>query len=641
MRFWLGLSAAALLVANAQAAVPGAGLARLTTQVEREEGVRAIKKLQAAYAHYLQMGMWDEVTKLYARDGELIWGDSVSKGQEAIAATYLKGMGRGVQGLAPGRFIMILDMAPVVTTSADGKSGKGRWHELSMEAEYRKSAIWGGGIHENDYKIEDGVWKIASLHYYPLFGGAYKPGWKNVSVDPKTVPYHYTPREVATPSITLADGGTLSKAAPTAELAGRIRRLNDEAEVVRLQNAYGYYVDRRMWDDVTDLFAPDGTLESAEGPRLAGRAAIRAQLEKVAPANLGPGELNDHLQLDPVVTVDPGGLTAHVRGVDLGMVGKNGGDAWWSLAFFENDFVKKGGTWMVQAMRLYPRAKTDYYKGWGESAVPDYPLAPAGDAAPPSRLQYPALAFPAISFANPVTGAKPVYPATLQILPIDWKSSSARATPAGASLPELNRLLWTAAAYDGAENLATAYGYYIDEFEWSSMGQLFALKGWKELSYIGTFVGRDRVVESIYRRYGRGDGRKGTGLAIHQKVQPVTTVAPDGKSAKIHLHLFQLGSAPTPTSGEIGGIYEDRIILENGLWQIAAMDLDYVWTSSNANGWGKVADAPPRPATPLKDYPADRPLRGPVSPPYPAMVPLPFHYLNPVSGRKPPLLLDE
>ena len=121
----------------------------------------------------------------------------------------------------------------------------------------------------------------------------------------------------------------------------------------------------------------------------------------------------------------------------------------------------------------------------------------------------------------------------------------------------------------------------------------------------------------------------------------MTTVAADGKSAHIHLRLFQLGSAPTPTSGEIGGIYEDKIILENGLWQIAAMDLDYIWTSSNANGWGKVAAAAPRPATPLKDYPADRPLRGPVSAPYPAIVPLPFHYLNPVSGRKPPLLLDE
>jgi hypothetical protein len=646
MRFWLGFAAAALIAAGAPAATPaGNGLARLTTQVERAEAVRAIKRLQAAYAHYLQLGMWDEVTKLYARDGELMWGDSVSKGHDAIAANYVKSMGHGGQGLAPGRLIMILDMAPVVTLSPDGKSGKGRWHELSVEAEYKKGATWGGGIHENEYVLEDGVWKIARLHYYPTFAGPYQTGWRNTSANPKTVPFHYTPEEASTPSIALASGAALAKAAPAPALAARIQLLNDEAEVQRLQNAYGFYVDRRMWDDVADLFAPAGTLESAEGPRIAGRAAIRAQLEKVAPANLKPGELNDHLQLDTLVTVDPGGQTAHARGADYGMVGKNGGEAYWSLAVFENDYVKKDGTWMVAAMRLYPRAKTDFYKGWAESAVPDYPLAPAGEAVAPSRLQYPAEAFPAISFRNPVTGAKPVYPASLQILPIDWKSSPARAPAPSEALPVLERNLWRAAAYDGAENVSTAYGYYIDEFEWSSMARLFAEKGWKELSYIGVYVGRDRVLESIYQRYGKGDGRKGAGLAIHQKVQPVTTVAPDGKSAHIHLHLFQLGSAPAASSAQIGGIYENKVILEKGLWQIAAMDLDYVWTSSNDNGWGKVEAGASRRFAPqanaLAKYPPDRPLRGPSYAPYPEMEPILFHYRNPVSGRKPPLLLEE
>lgn len=646
MRSWFALSACALLTANAMAApVAAPQLARLTTQVERAEGVRAIKRLQAAYTHYLQMGLWQEAAALFARDGELIWGDSVSQGREAIAATYLKTMGGGTPGLAPGKLMLILDMAPVVTLGADGRTGKGRWHELSMEAEYKRSADWGGGIHENDYVIEDGVWKIARLHYYPLFAGAYKTGWRNVSATPKTVPYHYTADEAGVPSIALADGAPLSKAAAPRELAARIQRLNDEAEVARLQNAYGYYVDRRMWDDVADLFAPDGTLEAAEGPRLTGRAAIRAQLEKVAPANLQPGELNDHLQLDPVVTVDPGGATAHVRGVDFGMVGREGGGAYWTFALFENDFVKRGGTWMVRAMRLYPRAKTDFYQGWAESQIPDFPLAPAGSASAASQLQYPAQAFPAISFRNPATGKAPVYPASLRIIPIARDAMPARAPAPQIALPELSRRLSIASAYDGAENVSTAYGYFIDEFEWSSLGRLFAEKGSKELSYIGTYVGRDRIVESIYQRYGRGDGRKGNSLQIHQKVQPVTTVSADGTSARIHLRLFQLGSAPAAGSAQIAGIYENTVILEHGLWKIAAMDLDYIWTSSNANGWGKIVPGvasqfAPKPDA-LAKYPPDRPLRGPSVAPFPDMAPIPFHYRNPVSGRKPPLLLDE
>jgi hypothetical protein len=40
-----------------------------------------------------------------------------------------------------------------------------------------------------------------------------------------------------------------------------------------------------------------------------------------------------------------------------------------------------------------------------------------------------------------------------------------------------------------------------------------------------------------------------------------------------------------------------------------------------------------------KKFPPDKPLRGIVSAPFPKIVDLPFHYINPVTGRKPPLLL--
>jgi hypothetical protein len=46
-----------------------------------------------------------------------------------------------------------------------------------------------------------------------------------------------------------------------ADLSARAQRLADEIEVTNLQHAYGYYVDRKMWDDVADLFASDGTME--------------------------------------------------------------------------------------------------------------------------------------------------------------------------------------------------------------------------------------------------------------------------------------------------------------------------------------------------------------------------------------------
>ena len=40
--------------------------------------------------------------------------------------------------------------------------------------------------------------------------------------------------------------------------------MNDEDKVANLQNAYGYYTDRKMWDDATDLFTDDAVLELAD-----------------------------------------------------------------------------------------------------------------------------------------------------------------------------------------------------------------------------------------------------------------------------------------------------------------------------------------------------------------------------------------
>jgi len=75
------------------------------------------------------------------------------------------------------------------------------------------------------------------------------------------------------------------------------------------------------------------------------------------------------------------------------------------------------------------------------------------------------------------------------------------------------------------------------------------------------------------------------------------------------------------------------------------MDLDYIWTSNYDKGWARIDPAAARRYTPkpgaLADYPPDRPLRGPDVAPFPELAPMPFHYRNPVSGRVPPLLLDE
>lgn len=578
--------------------------------ISRAEAVRAIKRLQHAHAHYMLAGQWQEVADLFARDGELVRGEARARGPAAIAAFLLDEHGP----IGPGRLFAEFIMSPVVTLAADGRSGKGRWHELTIDAIVGARADWAGGIHENDYVLEDGVWKIARLHYHAQFAGPHASGWRGLSDDPQLIPYHFGPADTGRPSI-------VGAAAPVAADAARLAWLEDETAILRVQNAWGYYVDRRQWDDVADLFAAHGRILVADG-EIVGAQAIRAALEAASPAGLAEGELNDHLLFAPVVTpgAEPG--TACARGIVLGMIGVNHVAAQWTIAVYDNDYVKQGGIWTIAASRYHPIAATDYDRGWAESQLAEPPGWPLAANTRDSR--FPTLAPPAIRFAHPVRQGLPEL-------------------AAGVAAEDGERRLAVVAAQDAVENIACAYGYYIDEFRWHDVAELFSVGGWKELSYIGTYVGRERVLGSLIARYG-DRGRTSAFLAIHQKIQPVITIAADGRSARIHLRLFQVGALPSGPGPFIGGVYEDEAVLEDGIWKISGMDLDYIWFSGYAEGWGRVDPAVARQFAPkpgaMDHYPPDGPLRGPVFSPFPGIEPLPFHFRNPVSGRSPPLLLE-
>jgi hypothetical protein len=223
---------------------------------------------------------------------------------------------------------------------------------------------------------------------------------------------------------------------------------------------------------------------------------------------------------------------------------------------------------------------------------------------------------------------------------------SVDASKLAAAIDELELKSRKLNARDGAENVANAYGYYIDEFMWDEMADIFAINGWKELSYIGSYVGRERIRQSVVGRYGRG-GRRANGMTFHQKTQPFVTVSDDGRSAMIRTRLFQLNAARANAGSYISGIYEDRVVNENGIWKISAMDLDYAWLANYEEGWANVVSGSssrfaPAPGSMKGDQAPDRPLRGVVVAPYPeGQVDMAFHYRNPVSGRMPPIFLPD
>jgi hypothetical protein len=590
----------------------------LESGIQRTEAVRAIKWLQYGYGHYLEMGMWNDAANLFSENGVGHFAsDKLGKGE--IRKYFLNDIGKGKPGLGEGRLYTNIMLQPVVTLAPDGKTAKGRWRLLSMQGSLGETAFWEGGIYENEYILERDVWKIKDLHYYPKYSGAYdKPGWSSYNEE---VPIHYSPALAGTPipaganpPASVATPGSLTKLNSwLGNLSRRVQQLNDENEVDNLQCIYGYYVDRKMWDDVADLFADGATMELGLQGVYVGRNSIRRALDRFGLQGLREGELNDHLQLQPIIRVAPDGLTAKARGIELAMTGVNGERAQWSTAIFENEFIKQNGVWHIKSVHVYPRLITDYEKGWAKDAKP----APGPDKT--------------FSADRPPTETFEIYP-KFHHIPFHFPNPAMRITdtraPGKASVPIMaelagrvdaaERMLKTAAAYDSAENLASAYGYYLDESMWDETADLFARDAKRHLSTISTTIGRERLRQDLKNRYPGGKSK--TFFTVHQLLQPVIHVEPDGLEATMRVRLFQLGGASGGNGFWLAGSYENRVGLEDGFWKFTAMDLEYTWTADYKSGWARVSDG----------------AKGIVVTPFPKIMALPFHYKNPVSERTPP-----
>ena len=641
---------------------------RLAQDVERAESVRAVKRLQETYAQYSQFGLWTDMAALFADDAQLSYGKDTERGRKAIENYFLTKFGEGAHGLEPGGLHTQMVLRPLINVAADGQTAKGRWWEFSMTGQHGVKAEWAAGIFENEYVRERGVWKISRMRYNPMFAGPYATGWRNLDEDQKIVPYHFTPDETGIPVPDLPASAMppvdskMNPATTLASLEQRISMMNDEDKVRNLQNAYGYYMDRKMWDDVTDLFTADGALSIATSGVYDGPKSIRRALERSGPAGLKHGELNELMQLDMAVAIEPGGMEARARGLELGMLGEaDKGTAFYTLAIFENRYVKQNDTWRIREMRIFPLMKTEYAQGWAKSQVVDPP--PAKEHAPDRPVLSSDLmtagAIPAFFAMNPATGKPVSLPSGAKtvgherLLPA--LAAGNRAAASGdldARITEAERRLAVSKAWDGAENMASAYGDYLDDLDFGPLGKLFAKNGNKEVPFSGFYVGRERISARDATAPPPGS-RPRTTLPLHWLTQPVVLVAADGRSASIRTRLFQPGSSRTRAMGFGGGMYHNQVVLEDGIWKLWSVTIDEHYFSSPTyeGGWSSAKDPDPatarRPAAQNNDYPPDIPLtklgerergfRGGTGDMivWPGILPMWFHYKNPVSGRVP------
>ncbi len=636
-----------VVAAQAQQPPSQEQISEVARDVARMESLRAVKTLQRTYAQYAQFGLWADMADLFASNGKVVWGSETIEGRDAIVAWLAA---RNRSPAEPGALNTELIDDPLVNLSVDGLSAEGRWRALSFRGDGKGRAWMEGGLFENVYVLEDGRWKIATLHYFPQYEGDYETGVSNVGQqDLPIVPYHFTVDETGIP-IPEPVGAPPPSDTTVAALSDRVAALNDEDDIRNLQHSYGYYVDRRMWDDVVDLFTEDGVLELG-GQLYRGKSGVRQAMETMGPQGLTHGIINDHLQFETIVQVTPGGLEAFARGTELAMIGNaNAGTGRWKISVFRNRFVRENGLWKIREMRITPMMDADYATGWGGGALAAKPPMPAMLGPNPVTGRPVAVAGFALAAEQPLTGPAPQ-----------------GSRPQTNDLADVRRRLLRSEAWDGTENVSSAYGHCLDDFQWPCMSGIFAKEGNKQSPFAGYYFGRDRIAGAATAMYGETPDPSTVmrqRVAIHWRIAPVIHVSHDGRSALLRTYLFHPNTGKyDASSGEpnrVGtiqtGMYpNDQVVLEDGIWRLWTLTIDepYMMMPNWQGGWA--AAKPPAPgggmrASPLlQRYPPDLLLTDlgkreegfaggtGTKIDWPGILPMWFHYRNPVSGREPEL----
>ncbi|HEY6453803.1 MAG TPA: nuclear transport factor 2 family protein [Steroidobacteraceae bacterium] len=666
-------------------------VATLAANVELAEDLSHIEKLQRAYGYYVDKGMWEDLSELFTENAVANYPAGVFVGHKSIREHLYMNVGGhqvGDIGLGNGRLYDHMNIQPVVHIDAGGTTAHGRWRAFAMFGSPGGGATWAEGVYEMQYTKENGVWKISKLDYYSGFGASYKTGWaapapastaagssapaprprrklahppdiqRNMDCDgfPKAciAPFHYGNPGTTDSSNAwvLPDAATLAAAAARipqgevatrlADLTHRVTLLNDAQQIENLQRIYGFYIDRAMWDQAADLFAPDATIESGQQGVYVGKRRVRQFLGLSGHQGLSWGWMNDHIQLQPIVDVAPDGLTAHSRSRELDMLGHVGGQGQWMEGIYENTFVKRHGVWMFKSLHFYPTFITDYDKGWAEDAQP---VPVASKVLPPDRPPtevyaiYPTAQVPPYHYPNPVTGEMAHYPTVGGPTPAQARAALAvaggpfKARPvrdAGVALEAAQRGIERVKDYYEIENLESAYGYYLDKDLWNDLANLFSVDGSMELAQRGAYDGREHVRAFLLKVFGHGsEGPVANRLGNHMQLQPVIDVAPDGKSAKIRIRMFQqMSFGPRASIG--AAVYENTAVLEDGKWKLRD---DHTYNTLAANyvgGWVRAAN--PGVPGPDKELPPDRPPSMKFQM-FPVVYNIPFHYANPVTGN--------
>lgn len=166
-------------------------------------------------------------------------------------------------------------------------------------------------------------------------------------------------------------------------LTKRVTICEDEQAVRKLQHLYGYLIDKCLYNEVVDLFTPDGEVWFFGGKWKGQKGVRRLYVERFQArftySNNGPidGFLLDHPQLQDIIDIQPDGVTALGRARSMMQAGRHKdyeGDAphlkarqWWEGGIYENTYKKVDGQWRIHILNYMPQWHADFETGWANT----------------------------------------------------------------------------------------------------------------------------------------------------------------------------------------------------------------------------------------------------------------------------------
>ena len=162
----------------------------MSAELNRLSDINAIRRIQHAYGYYIDRCLYDEAVDLFSDVGEVWFMGGAFKGKAGVRRLYCERFRQrftdGVNGPVYGFLLDHLQLQDIIDISADRTSAFGRFRGFmqagSHESREKRPGVlpaqwWEGGVYENEYIRENGIWKLRILNYRLAYQGLFETGW--------------------------------------------------------------------------------------------------------------------------------------------------------------------------------------------------------------------------------------------------------------------------------------------------------------------------------------------------------------------------------------------------------------------------------------------------------------------------------